>query len=168
LTRFGFRDYDAGSARWTSKDPIKFNGGDANLFGYILNDPINFIDENGLIAPWVVSGLVFGTMNVLLLEDGSSFGDKVLAFSLGFIQGGAPVYKYSKNGLGFLDGLIKTFSTKIKDLSMIEKLAGFFPGIAEILISNDVFAEEFDEYLEAGNVRITCYIGGECIVTPCP
>ncbi len=27
LTRFGYRDYDAESGRWTSKDPINFNGG---------------------------------------------------------------------------------------------------------------------------------------------
>jgi RHS repeat-associated protein len=32
LTRFGFRDYDAESGRWTSKDPIGFDGGDSNIF----------------------------------------------------------------------------------------------------------------------------------------
>lgn len=31
LTRFGARDYDAITGRWTSKDPIRFAGGDANL-----------------------------------------------------------------------------------------------------------------------------------------
>ncbi|MDQ7017232.1 MAG: RHS repeat-associated core domain-containing protein, partial [Gammaproteobacteria bacterium] len=29
LTRFGARDYDAWSGRWTNKDPIRFGGGDA-------------------------------------------------------------------------------------------------------------------------------------------
>jgi RHS repeat-associated protein len=48
LTRFGARDYDAQTGRWTSKDPILFTGGDANLYGYVLNDPINFIDPYGL------------------------------------------------------------------------------------------------------------------------
>jgi RHS repeat-associated protein len=48
LTRFGARDYDAQVGRWTAKDPIKFKGGDTNLFGYIVNDPINFIDLSGL------------------------------------------------------------------------------------------------------------------------
>lgn len=47
LTRFGARDYDAEIGRWTSKDPIQFRGGDTNLYGYILNDPINFIDPDG-------------------------------------------------------------------------------------------------------------------------
>jgi YD repeat-containing protein len=33
--------------RWTTKDPIGFNGGDTNLYGYVLNDPVNFIDKDG-------------------------------------------------------------------------------------------------------------------------
>ncbi len=49
LTRFGARDYDARTGRWTAKDPIGFNGGDTNLYGYVLNDPIGFIDPSGLI-----------------------------------------------------------------------------------------------------------------------
>ena len=48
LTRFGARDYDAETGRWTAKDPILFNGGDTNLYGYVLNDPVNFIDPKGL------------------------------------------------------------------------------------------------------------------------
>ncbi len=47
LTRFGARDYDAWAGRWTAKDPIQFAGGDTNLFGYVLNDPVNFVDEEG-------------------------------------------------------------------------------------------------------------------------
>ena len=50
LTRFGARDYDAETGRWTSKDPVRFNGGDTNLFGYVLNDPVKFIDQLGLDA----------------------------------------------------------------------------------------------------------------------
>jgi len=50
LLRFGARDYDAETGRWTSKDPILFNGGDTNLYGYVLADPVNFIDPSGLIG----------------------------------------------------------------------------------------------------------------------
>jgi len=48
LTRFGARDYDAETGRWTIKDPIRFDGGDTNLYGYVLNDPVNFGDPEGL------------------------------------------------------------------------------------------------------------------------
>ena len=41
LTRFGARDYDAQTGRWTAKDPIRFAGGDTNLYGYVVNDPVN-------------------------------------------------------------------------------------------------------------------------------
>jgi RHS repeat-associated protein len=48
LVKFGARDYDGKIGRWLSKDPIRFNGGDSNLYGYVLNDPINLIDPLGL------------------------------------------------------------------------------------------------------------------------
>ena len=33
LVRFGFRDYDPDTGRWTAKDPIGFAGGDTDLYG---------------------------------------------------------------------------------------------------------------------------------------
>ncbi|MDX1610405.1 MAG: RHS repeat-associated core domain-containing protein, partial [Halofilum sp. (in: g-proteobacteria)] len=48
LVRFGARDYDPTVGRWTVKDPILFAGGSANLYGYVLNDPVNGVDPNGL------------------------------------------------------------------------------------------------------------------------
>ncbi|WP_373998028.1 RHS repeat domain-containing protein [Bdellovibrio bacteriovorus] len=50
LIRFGVRDYDAEVGRWTSKDPILFNGGDTNLYGYSLLDPVNRIDPDGKMS----------------------------------------------------------------------------------------------------------------------
>jgi RHS repeat-associated protein len=40
LVRFGARDYDPEIGRWAAKDPIGFDGGDSNLYGYVANDPI--------------------------------------------------------------------------------------------------------------------------------
>ncbi len=48
LVRFGVRDYDPITGKWTAKDPILFGGGDTNVFGYSLNDPLNWIDPSGL------------------------------------------------------------------------------------------------------------------------
>lgn len=47
LVRFGARDYDAYAGRWTSKDPIGFEGGDVNLYRYVSSDPVNFVDPEG-------------------------------------------------------------------------------------------------------------------------
>ncbi len=47
LVRFGARDYDPETGRWTAKDPIRFNGGDTNLYGYLLGDPVNGVDVRG-------------------------------------------------------------------------------------------------------------------------
>jgi RHS repeat-associated protein len=47
LVRFGARDYDAEVGRWTAKDPIGFDAGDSNLYKYVWNNPINFVDIVG-------------------------------------------------------------------------------------------------------------------------
>jgi RHS repeat-associated protein len=48
LVRFGYRDYDPDTGRWMAKDPILFAGGDTDLYGYCLNDPVNWVDPEGL------------------------------------------------------------------------------------------------------------------------
>lgn len=47
LVRFGARDYDSETGRWTAKDPAGFFGGGTNLYAYAGNDPINSIDREG-------------------------------------------------------------------------------------------------------------------------
>lgn len=58
LVRFGARDYDAETGRWTAKDPILFDGGDTNLYGYVLNEPVNFIDRDGLEMIMAIRGAI--------------------------------------------------------------------------------------------------------------
>jgi RHS repeat-associated protein len=48
LVRFGARDYDAETGRWTAKDPILFWGGDTNIYQYVDSDPLNLVDPSGL------------------------------------------------------------------------------------------------------------------------
>jgi RHS repeat-associated protein len=50
LISFGKRDYLPEVGRWTIKDPILFAGGDTNLYGYVLGNPVNLTDPMGLSA----------------------------------------------------------------------------------------------------------------------
>ena len=50
LVRFGARDYDAETGRWTAKDPILFAGEDTNLYGYVVNNPVSDVDPLGLFG----------------------------------------------------------------------------------------------------------------------
>jgi RHS repeat-associated protein len=58
LVRFGFRDYDTYAGRWTARDPIFFGGGQGNLYGYVLNNPVNYTDPEGksIFVPALVIG----------------------------------------------------------------------------------------------------------------
>ena len=44
--------------KW-SKDPIRFEGGDTNLYGYVLQDPVNLIDPQGKFAWLLIPAAVF-------------------------------------------------------------------------------------------------------------
>ncbi|MCI0537976.1 MAG: hypothetical protein L0Z50_22400 [Verrucomicrobiales bacterium] len=46
LVHFGAREYDPETGRWTVKDPIGLSGG-LNVYAYVDNDPVNFIDPAG-------------------------------------------------------------------------------------------------------------------------
>ncbi len=48
LIRFGYRDYDPDTGRWTANAPIFFVSGDKNLHGYVQNNLINAVDPFGL------------------------------------------------------------------------------------------------------------------------
>jgi RHS repeat-associated protein len=48
LVRFGAREYDPRTGRWTGPDPIGFTGGDPVLYRYVAGDPVNRTDATGL------------------------------------------------------------------------------------------------------------------------
>jgi len=83
LTHFGYREYDAYTGKWTAKDPIGFAGGDSNLYGYVLGDPVNGFDANGL-NPIILEGGLVGA------EAGSVFGP--VGTGIGFLAGAGLAY----------------------------------------------------------------------------
>lgn len=50
FVRFGWRDYDTFTGRWTAPDPIGDKGGDPDWYGYCLDDPVNGVDPLGLAS----------------------------------------------------------------------------------------------------------------------
>ncbi len=48
LVHLGYREYDPALGRFITPDPLGFAGGDVDVYGYCLDDPINFHDRTGL------------------------------------------------------------------------------------------------------------------------
>ncbi|MGH9892261.1 MAG: RHS repeat-associated core domain-containing protein, partial [bacterium] len=60
LVRFGARDYDPTTGRWTAKDPIGFASGDANTYAYVSNQPITLSDPTGHFLVLTGAGAAIG------------------------------------------------------------------------------------------------------------
>ncbi|MDR0407873.1 MAG: hypothetical protein LBH45_02975 [Campylobacteraceae bacterium] len=69
-----------------SKDPIDFDGGDSNLYNYVLNDPVNGVDPEGL-KPVGVDMNLFGHNETL-----RRLANEALNFSGRFTVGGHGSY----------------------------------------------------------------------------
>jgi RHS repeat-associated protein len=78
LVRFGARDYDPRVGRWTSKDPIGFEGG-YNHYAYVLADPVNGIDVDGL-EPLFGYGEALGFYGRTSLQGLAAFADGLNLF----------------------------------------------------------------------------------------
>jgi RHS repeat-associated protein len=98
LVRFGYRDYGPDIGSWTAKDPVLFYGGDTNLYGYCLNDPINVIDPEGL---WFID----------IGISGSATGSLAPGGTIGLQIGPSGVYFYYGAGLGIGAGASATIHT---------------------------------------------------------
>jgi RHS repeat-associated protein len=62
--------YDPYTGRWLQRDPIGFSGGDTNLYGYGLQDPVNRVDPSGKLSPVGVGIAVYcNTVSALELID---------------------------------------------------------------------------------------------------
>ncbi|MBK6515474.1 MAG: RHS repeat-associated core domain-containing protein [Polyangiaceae bacterium] len=81
LVRFGARDYDAETGRWTAKDPIRFGGG-INLYAY-TTDPVNQFDSTGTFfcnpTEYVRASVAFIAAYVAMLNDNVAGAGQVLS-----------------------------------------------------------------------------------------
>jgi RHS repeat-associated protein len=96
------RYYHPNYQRFISTDPIGFAGGDTNLYGYVLNDPINLVDPNGLygIPGAAVGGVVGGIVGGLGAAIGGASPLGIAAGAAAGLAGGA-----AGGALGITPGL---------------------------------------------------------------
>ncbi len=110
LVHFNARDYNPRIGRWTHKDPIRFVGGDTNLYGYVFVDPVNLIDPNGMLAPLVamVLGTGFGALAGALTAvatGGDPLQGAAVGAATGFaVTGGAALFGAAAVAMGASSG----------------------------------------------------------------
>jgi RHS repeat-associated protein len=84
----GARTYDPSTGRWGQLDPIGFDAGQANLYQYVGNSPVNAVDSSGLAPAPVFSGpktktakdvITFQALVDLPLKDAEAWLEKVQA-----------------------------------------------------------------------------------------
>lgn len=70
------RYYSPLFGRFISEDPTGFNGGDVNLYGYVLENPANFRDPSGQ-CPWCIIagiGAIYGGVEAYINDSGCEHG----------------------------------------------------------------------------------------------
>ena len=92
LVHFGARDYDPTIGRWTTRDPLGFTGGDTNLYGYVLADPINEIDSSGLWS--FTASAFFGIGGLVTFGQDPVTGQFFYGGGLGVGIGGGVSFNY--------------------------------------------------------------------------
>jgi RHS repeat-associated protein len=91
LVRLGARDYDAQTGRWTAKDPIRFRGGDANLYLYVGANPLQYTDPTGLGAAGT-AGEILLPIGVLVAVGGSGTPFMPVGIAIAVIGGVLIIY----------------------------------------------------------------------------
>jgi RHS repeat-associated protein len=126
FVRFGYRDYNPDIGRWTAKDPIAFAGGDTDLYGYVLNDPVNAVDIFGL---FIETGDVVGAIaaGVITAAKQAAIITATSASMISAAVTGATVLLFPSE-LADHDQLLREYNTnmEIKDLKrQIEEIQKF-------------------------------------------
>jgi RHS repeat-associated protein len=132
MVRFGVRDYDSETGRWTCKDPILFSGGDSNLYGYVLADPVNLIDPTGYVVlpdrlpTWLTDRI---STKKETLDAIAARGDSALEYAtFGYMPGIGKTLRKAF-GVDIVDECSKTYREVKKNTDFGFKLANVVMGL---------------------------------------
>ncbi|WP_051677131.1 RHS repeat domain-containing protein [Maridesulfovibrio frigidus] len=92
LIHFGYREYDSAIGRFITPDTIGFAGGDIDVYGYCLDDPINFVDRTGLFR--------FGKRKLEGLSSKESKTGKIATAAMKKVIEATPIGKVSSHVIG--------------------------------------------------------------------
>jgi RHS repeat-associated protein len=126
LIRFGYRDFDPETGRWTARDPIGFAGGDTNLYGYVQGDPVNWVDptgEFGLVAVAAVIGVGVTVIGLFAMIGTAEVG------MTGFRDKNANNMALSLTGKGLTSEQLKQVEDRGKALQLIEPMSDLTNGL---------------------------------------
>lgn len=133
------RYYDPYTGRFLSPDPIHFKGGDANLFRYVRNNPLRYVDPSGLTTI-VFTTFTFGvgshsaiavvndkTGTVTIYDPGGSFNYNGEGGSGGYFEGDQQLLeeflKYQENTSGSVD--LQYFNTtEAEEKAIVDSFTG--------------------------------------------
>jgi RHS repeat-associated protein len=105
LVLFGKRNYDPEIGRFISRDPTLFAGKDTNLYSYAINDPVNFLDSNGMSFRGAVDA--FGNMALWGLGAGLAVGTTASLAVMAVEGAGTPVSYLAAAAAGiYFDGAV--------------------------------------------------------------
>jgi RHS repeat-associated protein len=149
LLRFGARDYDPETGRWTSKDPIGFGGGGSNLYGYVLIDPVNRVDPSGLVSPGTdPSSVAMETLGWLVANGKASVGISADISTINpFTSGGGVVYGVNLQYLPEEGLRLYTYGTHPDQSSAGFEVGGAF--LVNAAFGEGAWAGDFDTYSAA-------------------
>jgi RHS repeat-associated protein len=110
LIRFGARDYDAATGRWTARDPALFLTRQTDLYTYASDDPVNSVDPGGMQEGWgEIVGLAKDYWDYVPAPAQKGIGAGGVATSvtgagMGAYYTGQGIYVAAATGMGVTEG----------------------------------------------------------------